>query len=376
MTARTGAALTLDDAVATIASLGALDAGAMVAATSHLDRLTKPPGSLGRLEELAVQLAGITGQPRPPMENRAIVIAAGDHGVARQGVSAYPSEVTAQMVANFVGGGAAINALAAGAGASLTVVDVGVTGAIPDVRLRPGGGRLVRARIRPGTADMTDGPAMTRTEAVAAVEVGLTVVDELRAAGLDLVGIGDMGIGNTTAASAIVAVLIGVAPVTVTGRGTGIDAATRRRKVAVIERAIARNAPDPADPIGVLATVGGLEIGALTGVILGAAAGRVPVVLDGFITGAAALLAAVLAPAVTDRVIAAHRSVEPGHGIVLERLGLRPLLALDLRLGEGTGAALAMPLIDAAVRVRDGMATFASAAISGPIDVVGEGRPG
>jgi len=381
MSTRTGAALTLDEAVATIATLGALDAGAMAAATSHLDLLTKPPGSLGRLEELAVQLAGITGQPRPPMAHRAIVVAAGDHGVARQGVSAYPSDVTAQMVANFGGGGAAINALAAGAGASLTVVDVGVAGAIPDVRLRPDGGRLVRARIRPGTMDMTEGPAMTRAEAIAAVEVGLAVVDDLRESSLDLVGIGDMGIGNTTAASAIVAVLTGVAPATVTGRGTGIDAAGRRRKVAVIERAIARNAPDPADPVGVLAAVGGLEIGALTGVILGAAAGRVPVVLDGFITGAAALLAAALAPGVADRVIAAHRSVEPGHAIVLERLGLRPLLDLDLRLGEGTGTALAMQLIDAAVRIRDGMATFASAAISGPVDAldaldaVDEGRP-
>jgi nicotinate-nucleotide--dimethylbenzimidazole phosphoribosyltransferase len=376
VTSRTGIALTLDEAMATIATLGALDAGAMAAATSHLDRLTKPPGSLGRLEELAIQLAGITGQPRPPMAHRAIVVAAGDHGVVRQGVSAYPSEVTAQMVANFVAGGAAINALAAGAGASLTVVDVGVAGAIPDVRLRPDGGRLVRARIRPGTADMSEGPAMTRAEAVATVRIGLAVVDDLRAAGVDLVGIGDMGIGNTTAASAIVAVMTGVAPAAVTGRGTGIDTVARRRKVAAIERAIARNAPDPADPIGVLAAVGGLEIGALVGVIVGAAAGRVPVVLDGFITGVAALLAAALAPAVADRMIAAHRSVEPGHRIVLERLGLRPLLDLDLRLGEGTGAALAMQLIDAAVRIRDGMATFASAAVSGPVGVVAEERPG
>ena len=279
------------------------------------------------------------------------------------------------MVANFVGGGAAINVLAEAVGASLTVVDVGVAG--PLAAALPGderGGHLVRARIRPGTADMTEGPAMTRGEALRSIEVGVEVMADLRASGVELVGIGDMGIGNTTAASAIVAVLTGATPAAVTGRGTGIDDATHRRKIAVIEQAIARNAPDPADPIGVLAAVGGLEIGALVGVILGAVAGRVPLVLDGFITGAAALLAAGLAPGIADRVIAAHRSVEPGHAIVLERLGLRPLLDLDLRLGEGTGAALAIGLIDAAVRLRDGMATFDSAAVSGPLD--GAAGPG
>ena len=365
----------LDSTLAAIAALGPLDTAAMAEATSHLDRLTKPPGSLGRLEGLVVTLAGITGDPRVSMARRAIVIAAADHGVARQGVSAYPSDVTAQMVVNFIDGGAAINALAAGAGASLTVVDVGVAGPIPDVGRGPRGGRLVSARIRTATADMTEGPAMTRMEAIAAVGMGLWVVDELRSAGLDLVGIGDMGIGNTTAASAIVAVLTGSAPGDVTGRGTGIDDAGRVHKVAMIERAIARNAPDPGDPIGVLAAVGGLEIGALTGVILGSVAARVPVVLDGFITGAAALLAAGLSPVVAQRVIAAHRSVEPGHAVVIERLGLAPLLDLDLRLGEGTGAALAMQLIDAAVRVRDEMATFDSAAVSGPVGTVEPPRP-
>ena len=365
----------LDSTLAAIAALGPLDAAAMAAASSHLDRLTKPPGSLGRLEGLVVTLAGITGDPRTSMARRAIVVAAADHGVARRGVSAYPSDVTAQMVVNFIDGGAAINALAGGVGASLTVVDVGVAGPIPDVARGPRGGRLVSARIRTGTADMTEGPAMTRMEAIAAVGVGLWVVDELRSAGLDLVGIGDMGIGNTTAASAIVAVLTGSAPGDVTGRGTGIDDAGRAHKVAVIERAIATNAPDPADPIGVLAAIGGLEIGALTGVILGAVAARVPVVLDGFITGAAALLAAGLSPVVAQRVIAAHRSVEPGHAVVMERLGLQPLLDLDLRLGEGTGAALAMQLIDAAVRVRDEMATFDSAAVSEPVGTVEPPRP-
>jgi nicotinate-nucleotide--dimethylbenzimidazole phosphoribosyltransferase len=359
----------LDHALAEIAELGPLDVAAMAAARDHNDRLTKPPGSLGRLEELAVGLAGITGQPSPSMARRVIIVAAADHGVARRGVSAYPSGVTAQMVANFVQGGAAINVLADAVGASLTVVDVGVAGPIDgDLSQGVRGGRLVRASIRPGTADMTEGPAMTRTEALRSIGVGVDLVGDLRAAGVDLVGIGDMGIGNTTAASAIVAVMTGTAPAIVTGRGTGIDDATHRRKVTLIEQALARNTPDPTDPIGVLAAVGGLEIGALVGAILGSVAGRVPLVLDGFITGAAALLAAGLAPPIAERVIAAHRSVEPGHAIVLERLGLRPLLDLDLRLGEGTGAALAIGLIDAAVRLRDGMATFTSAAVSGPVD--------
>jgi nicotinate-nucleotide--dimethylbenzimidazole phosphoribosyltransferase len=358
-----------DGVIAAIADLGPLDAAAMTAARSILDGLTKPPGSLGRLEELAITLAGITGQARPSMARRAIVVAAGDHGVARRGVSAYPPEVTAQMVANFIAGGAAINVLAAISGASLTVLDVGVAGPIPDVRPSPRGGRLIRARIRAGTADMTEGPAMSRANALRAVELGMAVVDELHGSGLDVIGIGDMGIGNTTAAAAIVAAMTGAAPADVTGHGTGIDDEARARKIVTIEAALARNAPQPADPIGVLASVGGLEIAALVGVILGATAARIPVVLDGFITGAAALVAAALAPGAADRLIAAHQSVEPGHAIVLDRLGLRPLFDLDLRLGEGTGAALGLQLINAAVSIRDEMATFAAAAVSGPVDV-------
>jgi nicotinate-nucleotide--dimethylbenzimidazole phosphoribosyltransferase len=365
----------LDGTLAAIAALGPLDGEAMTAARTILDGLTKPPGSLGRLEELAVTLAGITGHPRPSMARRAIVVAAADHGVAGRGVSAYPSEVTAQMVANFIGGGAAINVLAAISGASLTVLDVGVAGAITDIRPGSRGGRLVRARIQSGTADMTDGPAMSRAAALAAIEVGLAIVDELWASGLDVIGIGDMGIGNTTAAAAIVAAMTGADPGVVTGRGTGIDDAARVRKIAVIEEALARNVPDPADPIGVLASVGGLEIAALVGVILGATAARVPVVLDGFITGAAALVAAALAPGTADRLIAAHQSVEPGHAIMLGRLGLRPLLDLDLRLGEGTGAALGLQLVHAAVSIRDGMATFAAAAVSGPVEAVASPVP-
>jgi nicotinate-nucleotide--dimethylbenzimidazole phosphoribosyltransferase len=365
-------AAALDDALARIAPL---DGTAMAAAAAHLDRLTKPPGSLGRLETMLIELAGITGRVDAPVMRRTVVVAAADHGVVRQGVSAYPSDVTAQMVANFLAGGAAINALAAAAGADVVVVDAGVATRIPDVPddLTPSGDRhgarrLVRARIREGTADMTEGPAMARADALRAIGVGLELVAELRQTGLDLVGLGEMGIGNTTAASALTAVLSRSPAGAVTGRGTGIDDATHRRKIAAIERAIEVNRPDPTDPLGVLAAIGGLEIAVLVGIIVGAAAARIPVVLDGFITGAAALVAAGLDVNLAPRLIAAHRSVEPGHAVVLERLGRDPLLDLDLRLGEGTGAALAMGLIAAAVRVRDEMATFDSAAVSGPLE--------
>ncbi len=353
---------------AVIDAIGPLDTAAMAAAARQLDRLTKPPGSLGRLEELVITLAGITGRPDAPLARRQIVVAAGDHGVVRQGVSAYPSEVTAQMVANFVAGGAAINVLAAAVGASVTVVDVGVALRLPRVRRdRRRGGRLVRARIGNGTADMTRGPAMTRADTLGAVNVGLRLVADLRRrGGIDVLGVGEMGIGNTTAASAIVAALTGEPAHQVTGRGTGVDDEALARKIAAIERALAVNRPDAADPLGVLAAVGGFEIAALVGLMLGAAAVRIPVVLDGFITGAAALVGAALQPSLAPRLIAAHRSSEPGHAIVLERLGLRPYLDLGMRLGEGSGAALAMGLLAAAVQIRDEMATFESAAISGP----------
>ena len=356
-----------------IETIGPLDGAAMTAVAAHLDRLTKPPGSLGRLEELATTIAGITGRVDAPVDRRWIVVAAGDHGVASEGVSAYLPEVSAQMVANFVAGGAAINVLASAAGASLAVVDVGVATPIPpppaDAGREDRGGRLLRARIAEGTANMTEGPAMGRTEALRAIGVGLQVVEDLRSdGGIDVLGLGEMGIGNTTAASAIVAVLTGAPVERVTGTGTGIDDDRRTHKIEVIERAIGVNRPDPADPIGVLAAVGGFEIAALVGLMLGAAAARIPVVLDGFITGAAALVGATLQPALAPRLIASHRSSEPGHTIILERLGLRPYLELDLRLGEGSGAALLMGLLVAAGRIRDEMATFESAAVSGPDD--------
>jgi nicotinate-nucleotide--dimethylbenzimidazole phosphoribosyltransferase len=353
-------------AVEDIEAVGPLDEAAMAAASAILDLLTKPPGSLGRLESIAIWLAGVTGDPRPMLDRRSIVVAAADHGVTRQGVSAYPSEVTAQMVANFLAGGAAINVLATRVGASVTVLDVGVAGDIPGGAPSDAGGvRHVSRRVRAGTDDLSVGPAMSRAEAVGCVAVGIELVEALRMDGVVLIGIGEMGIGNTTAASAVTAALTGATPAAVTGFGTGIDDETRARKIAVVEAALALHRPDPTDPVGVLASVGGLEIGALVGVILGAIGARIPIVLDGFITGSAALLADGLAPGVGSRMLAAHRSLEPGHGVILERLRLDPLLDLGLRLGEGTGAALAFAVIDAAVAIRDGMATFSSASVSG-----------
>jgi nicotinate-nucleotide--dimethylbenzimidazole phosphoribosyltransferase len=350
-----------------LAGVGPLDAEAMAAAQHHLDRLTKPPGSLGLLEEIVVRLAGITGSPKSPVDRRAIVIAAADHGVARRSVSAYPSDVTAQMVANFVAGGAAVNVLAAAVTARLLVVDVGVAAPIRSApRNGPQAGALIRARIRAGTADMTEAPAMSRSEALHAIALGRRVVADLTADGVDLLGIGEMGIGNTTAASALAAAFTGASVESVTGRGTGVDDDGRRRKVGAIEQALRLHRPDPGDPVGVLASVGGLEIAMLVGVIVQAVTTDLPIVLDGFITATAALVAAAVEPTIARRLIAGHRSTEPGHAVILDRLGLRPIIELDLRLGEGSGAALAMGVINAAVAVRDGMATFESAGVAGP----------
>ncbi len=345
---------------ATIAAIPALDAAALAAATARQGRLTKPPGSLGRLETLAIQIAGITGQPRPRLARPAVIVLAADHGVARRGVSAYPQSVTAQMVANFLAGGAAINVLARQIGARIVVVDMGVAA---ELAPHP---ELLSRQIAPGTQDFAERPAMTRAEAERAVATGIAVVAatiDAGDAGADLIGTGEMGIGNTTAASAIVAALTGQPVAAVTGRGTGVDDAGLRRKVAVIEGALALHRPDPADALDVLAKVGGFEIGGLVGVLLGAAARRVPVVLDGFIAGAAALLACRLAPALAPHLIAAHRSVEVGHGAALAHLRLTPLLDLDLRLGEGSGAALGMGLCRAACALLDEMATFGEAGV-------------
>ncbi len=335
-----------------------LDLEAQAAARARHDQLTKPPGSLGRLEALALQLAAITGQPRPVVARKAVIVMAGDHGVTAEGVSAYPAAVTPQMVLNFVHGGAAINVLARQAGARVVVVDVGVAA---DLGEQPG---LLSRKVAYGTRNMARGPAMTRAEAEAALQVGLETVRVEIDQGLDLVATGDMGIGNTTPSAAITAVLTGAPVARVTGRGTGVDDAGLARKVAVIEQALRANQPDGRDPLDVLAKVGGLEIGGLVGVMLGAAARRVPVVVDGFISGAAALVAAGLAPGVKPYLIAAHQSVEAGHGVLLAHLGLRPLLDLELRLGEGTGAVLAFNLVEAAARILSEMATFAEAGVS------------
>ena len=339
-------------------SIPPLNRAAEAAARARQATLTKPPGSLGRLEDLAIQLAAITGHPVPSVARKAVIVMAADHGVAASGVSAYPAAVTAQMVHNFKHGGAAVNVLAQQAGARVVVVDMGVAAHFDG---HPG---LLHRKIARGTQNLALGPAMTRAQAEASIQGGLDVVAAEIDGGLDLVATGDMGIGNTTSAAAIVAAITGAPVVQVTGRGTGIDDTGMAHKIALIKQALSINQPNPADPLDVLAKLGGFEIGGLAGVILGAAARRVPVVIDGFISGAAALLAAGLAPEVTGHLIAAHRSVEIGHRVLLDRLGLVPLFDLDLRLGEGTGAVLAFHLVEAAAHLHARMATFAEAGVS------------
>jgi nicotinate-nucleotide--dimethylbenzimidazole phosphoribosyltransferase len=354
----------LADALVAIDALGGPDPAAMADAQAHLDQLTKPPGSLGRLEELVIRLAGITGRADAPLDRRHIVVFAADHGVTVRGVSAYPAAVTPMMVANFVAGGAAINVLARQVGARISVVDVGVAADLPATGRGRGGGRLVRARIANGTADLSVGPAMTDRQTRRAIEVGLRTVERLGRRGVDVIGIGEMGIGNTTAAAALVAALTAEPAEHTTGRGTGLDDDAWRHKVAVVAAAVERHGrTTDTGALATLADLGGLEIAGLVGVILGGASARIPIVLDGYITGAAALVAEQLAPGLARRLLAGHRSVEPGHRIVLDRLGLEPILDLDLRLGEGTGAALAMQVLASAVAIRDGMATFASAGV-------------
>jgi nicotinate-nucleotide--dimethylbenzimidazole phosphoribosyltransferase len=342
-----------------IAAIVPPDAAAMTAARERQGRMTKPRGSLGVLEEVSVRLAGLAGCcPAPLPEPACVAVFAADHGVHAQGVTPWPQEVTAQMVANFLAGGAVVNAFAAQAGAEVTVVDVGVAAALEPV---PG---LLPRKIAPGTADFTAGPAMTREQAVAALTVGLEIARDLVAAGNRCLITGDMGIANTTASAALICAFTGADPAEATGRGTGIDAATYARKVDVICRGLALHRPDPADPVAVLAAFGGFEHAALAGFIMGAAALRIPVILDGVISGAAALAAAALAPDVTAACFAGHRSVEPGHAIALDRLELTPLVDLGLRLGEGTGALLALPLIQSAARALRDVATFDSAGVT------------
>jgi nicotinate-nucleotide--dimethylbenzimidazole phosphoribosyltransferase len=341
----------------TIARIAPADAQARSAARAALDGKTKPRASLGRLEELACEIAAIRRTPTPARLSASIVVAAADHGVAREGVSAYPQEVTRQMLANFAAGGAAVCVLAREVGASLVVVDAGVAKPVQDPTIR-------QLRLGPGTASLADGPAMSPEQALAAVSAGIAVADELEAEGIAVIGLGEMGIANTTSASALSSVLLDVDPALVCGRGTGIDDEGLAHKIEVVRRALAANAPDPKDPLAVLASLGGFEIAFLVGVALAAAGRGLVVLLDGFITGVAALVATRFEPLAADAMIAAHLSPEPGHALILEALGLEPLLNLGLRLGEGSGAALALPLLHAGLAVLTDMATFGEAGVT------------
>lgn len=351
---------------ATLERITPLDEKVMEEVQRRLDSLTKPQGSLGRLEKIVKQIAGITGNSQPQVEGKVIVVMSADHGVTDEGVSAYPKEVTYQMVENFIAGGAGINVLARQVGAELILVDIGVEGKIKNKKVKIENGYFVERKVGLGTKDMVKGPAMSRKEAVRSIETGIKVIEERLASEgrVDLLGTGDMGIGNTTPSSAIVALMSGFPVRKVTGRGTGIDNQMLERKIDVIEQALRVNKPDPGDPIDVLSKVGGFEIGGLCGVILAGAAHRIPVVIDGFISGAASLIATSLNPLVKDYLIASHLSQEIGHAVMLQKMNLQPVLELSLRLGEGTGAALAMMIVEASCRILSEMATFEEAEVS------------
>lgn len=342
----------------TIGRISGRDRKLMKAAARRLDNLTKPPGSLGRLENLAMEIVGMTGAENPSLERKTIFTLAADHGVVTEGISAFPQEVTAQMVMNFLAGGAAINVLSDHIGARVIIADVGM---VADLGQRPG---LIVRKVGRGTRNMSKEAAMSRQEAIASIATGIGIFEDEMEQGVDIAGIGEMGIGNTTAASAITAVVTGQPVEEVTGYGTGVDEIGWQRKVGVIKKALAVNSPDPHNLLDVLAKVGGFEIGGLAGVILGAAARRVPVMVDGFISGSAALIAVGLAPQAADFLIASHRSVEQGHKVILDYLKLEPLLDLNMRLGEGTGAALGIGIAEASVKILTQMATFDSAGVS------------
>ncbi len=350
--------MTLDDVLKRIEPV---DRRAQRSAELRQQQLTKPPGSLGRLEELSIQLAGVFRTERPTIRGKTVIVAAADHGVVAQGVTGYPQEVTAQMVQNFLAGGAAINVMAREAGVGLVIVDAGVAAPLPQhPELRVvGAGR--------GTADMTQGPAMSRAQAEQCVSAGIALALEAAENGADIIGAGEMGIGNTTASSAVTAVLTGSPADETTGSGTGRNEEEMVHKVAVVERALEVNQPDASDGLDVLAKVGGFEIGVLSGVVLGGALAHRVVVLDGFVSTAAGLTAHSLCPDVGGYVVASHLSAERGHRIALEHMGLSPLLDLGMRLGEGTGAVLAMGLIEAAAACLSEMATFAEAGVSGNV---------
>ncbi len=327
-------------------------------AQNRLDSLTKPAGSLGMLEKLAVQVSSITGTLNPSMKYKTIFTMAADHGVVDEGVSAYPREVTPQMVYNFLSGGAGINVLARHIGAKVIVVDAGIA-----ADMKEGIGLIIK-KIAYGTANMAKGPAMTRQQAIQSIFCGIEVIEQYKESGLDIIGTGDMGIGNTTPASAITSFICSQKPQDVTGYGTGIDEAGFKNKVQAIEKAIEINRPERGDGIDILSKIGGFEIGAIAGLILGGAANHIPVVIDGFISGAAALIAYTIEPLSKDYMIASHLSVERGHKAILEKIGLCPLLSLDMRLGEGTGAALGINLVEASMKILNEMATFDQAGVA------------
>ena len=341
----------------TIASIRELDPCSMKLAQQRVDSLTKPRGSLGVLEKIAVRLAGIY-RGQPDLGAKTVIVMAGDHGIAGEGVSAYPQEVTGQMMRNFLSGGAAINVLARSTGAKVVVVDMGII-----EELTPQEGLFIH-KIKPGTGNIAEGPAMTREEAVAAIEAGIEEAEREIGRGSRVLAIGEMGIGNTSPSAAIMSVFSGAEVEKVVGKGTGVQGEAFEKKVRLVSKAIEVNKPNPKDPLDVLSKVGGLEIGGMAGVILGAAAAGVPVVVDGYVSGAAAMVAIELAHLSKPYLFFSHLSAEAGHKTMLQWLGIEPLLHLDMRLGEGTGAVLLFPLIDAAVRIYQEMATFEEAAVS------------
>jgi len=342
----------------TLKKIKPLDASSMALARTRQDNLTKPTGALGRLEDLSIQLAGILGKERPQVTRKAVIVMAADHGVAAEGTSAYPQEVTVQMLANIAEGGAAIDVLSRQFGVKVIAVDIGVNGDTSAFK------NVTHKKVALGTRSMSKGPAMTSEETLKAVETGIELVNAEFKKGLDIVGTGEMGIGNTTASAAICAVMTGKTVAEVTGRGTGVDDKGLKHKIEIIEKAIALNKPQAANALDVLAKVGGLEIAGLAGVMLGAAANRIPVMVDGYISGAAALIAAGICPQSKDFMIAGHVSVEPGHKYCLNHLGLQPLVNLNMRLGEGTGGVIGMSLCESACRILNEMTTFAEAGVS------------
>ncbi|MBE0668970.1 MAG: nicotinate-nucleotide--dimethylbenzimidazole phosphoribosyltransferase [Anaerolineales bacterium] len=341
-----------------ISRIKPLDQSAMSSARDRQNMLTKPQGSLGRLESLSIQMAGITGQVRPQIQHKVVTVMAGDHGVVAEGVSAFPQEVTPQMVLNFLFGGAAINVLSKHVGARVVIVDMGVAAAMD---AHP---QLISRRVGLGTANIAKGPAMTRAQAEESILSGVEIVEAEIAKGLDILATGDMGIGNTTPSAAIACVVTGKSASEIVGRGTGVNDEGLRRKILAVENALKVNQPDMKDGLDILSKVGGFEIGGLAGAILGAAANRRPIVIDGFISTAAAIIATTIAPQVKDYLIAAHCSQELGHRLMMEWLGVTPLLDMNMRLGEGTGAALAMSLVEASCKILDEMATFGEAGVS------------